>query len=695
MKLSHIYIDNFRNLLNFEMNFSKFEVLVGENNIGKTNIMNAINKVLFFDRTRVYFNNEDFDNPEKPIVIELIFSDFSSPVEEAIFYDHDGIKNLETNEVKIRLKAEWDEKERDINISTAFIRDDLPDDEQEIKKFSWSFKKYIPYLYISAYRDIEREMNSKKWDMLEILQTFNPYQIMPIKTLKKRVLSIIDEVSNEIEKIGYLDIKKSWIELRSNVEKVDESTKEEIDALIRSIESIKMSTENSIIVEKKLLIKLLSQSKNLLDILQNRIFIQDKMGVLNKEFKKLYGMKDIEKNLNELFSEFLANDTITLDIISSNDEDFLRQLNIGVGDYSILKHGSGYQNLLSLTLKLFKSIYYVIGREEVEYRSFLIAIEEPESHLHPHLQRHFIKALKIIQEKFSEKDISLQFIISTHSPFIITPLTFDNLTFLRSGKEISPLAIKINKKQIATEIVTILNIAESKKRKKISQIYQWIDHLFYDIPEIFFSKCIIIGEGETEQGAIPIFGDKIGINLDKYGISFLMGEGDNLIYLLKLLPSLKTSWVLVVDNDKIEKLTSLHLYPDDNIIPTSKKAFELEIISKTPLEKILVALDLISITDRNLARIAELKGSFPHLKEQNVESLKELLIHLEQKPADLEKFKNEFVLRWMKDEKGLSFGRILAGLLNKDEIPTVFVDALKKAVKNTGGVIYETETHNA
>ncbi|MFZ3168390.1 MAG: AAA family ATPase [Candidatus Methanoperedens sp.] len=108
MKLSYVYIDNFRNLLNFEMNFSKFEVLVGENNIGKTNVMYAINKVLSPDRTKNYFNKEDFHDPEKPIIIELIFSDFSSPVEEAIFYDHDGIKNLETDEVKIRLKAEWD-----------------------------------------------------------------------------------------------------------------------------------------------------------------------------------------------------------------------------------------------------------------------------------------------------------------------------------------------------------------------------------------------------------------------------------------------------------------------------------------------------------------------------------------------------------------------------------------------------------
>ena len=35
----------------------------------------------------------------------------------------------------------------------------------------------------------------------------------------------------------------------------------------------------------------------------------------------------------------------------------------------------------------------------------------------------------------------------------------------------------------------------------------------------------------------------------------------------------------------------------------------------------------------------------------------------------------------MKDEKGLSFGRILAEHLGADDIPEVFVKAIKKAVE--------------
>lgn len=677
MKLSRVFIDNFRNIQNFTMDISNFEIIVGQNNIGKTNILLAIGKVLSFDQRRIFFNYDDFSNPAKPLIIEIVFSDFSAPEEEAIFFDFEGVKNPKTNEIVIRLKAEWDEREKDINVALTFVRKDLPEDEQEIKEFSWHFRKFIPYFYIPAYRDIERDLSSRRGDLVEILRLFTPYQLMPIQTLRKEILDKIDELLKEVEKSHYEDLT----EMRTMIEKEEEITIEKIKEIITKIEIFENRIKsNGEIVESSLFVNNLNQLKEFIIILKNRICIQRSLSSLKEEFKSLYGLEDIQSSLNKLLSEFLDGEELTLDTISAKDEDFLRQLSISIGNYSILRHGSGYQSLLSIILKLFKTIYTMVKRGEVEFKIFIVAIEEPEVHLHPHLQRHFMKTLKNIQSKFSNEGVSLQFLISTHSPFVITPLSFDFLTFLRPGKHISPNAIKVDRKKFAQEIVNKLNLTDERtKQKKMNQIVRWLDQLFYDYTELFFSRCVIVGEGETEQGAIPIFAKKIGKDLDQFGISFLNGEGDELFYPIKLFSALNIPWVLVVDKDKTEKLKSLESISEENIFVTSTEAFEIEILSVASLETILLALDEKSIPERNRKRIADLTGNFQSLKGEKIESLQDLLNYLREE--DIEKFKKNFVLKWMKDEKGLSFGRILANHLESNEIPEVFVKAIMKAVE--------------
>ncbi|MHA1401886.1 MAG: ATP-dependent nuclease, partial [Candidatus Heimdallarchaeaceae archaeon] len=515
----------------------------------------------------------------------------------------------------------------------------------------------------------------------EILQTFTPYQLMPIQTLKKKVLGKIDELSKEIENSSLAELMPELAKMKSTMEKVEEATEEDIEGLTSNIDTFGNEIEiNSEENERLLLGKILKQIKELIVVFKNRTAVQNSLSSLKEEFRSLYGLENIRGSLNELFSEFLDFEELTLDTISVKDEDFIKQLSIGIGNFSVLKHGSGYQSLSSLILKLFKSIYQIIKREDVEFRSFIIAIEEPEAHLHPHLQRHFIKALKTIQAKLLDEGISTQFLLSTHSPFILSPLSVDNITFLRPRKSISPHAVKIDKNKFAQEIVDGLYLTDpNSKAKKKKQITLWLERLFFDFPEIFFSKCIIIGEGETEQGAIPKLGEKIGKNLDQFGISFLNGEGDSLIYPVKLLSVIKTSCVLIIDEDKKSMLESCKSIPEDCIFVTESKAFESEILSTSPLNKILQALDAKSIPKRNRDRIAHLKGHFHSLKGKEIESLKDVLFYLTEE--DLKEFKEIFVLDWMKDEKGLSFGRILAELLDKDEIPRVFVNAIEKAVE--------------
>ena len=103
MLLYKAYIENFRNIDNITINFTEFNVLIGENNIGKTNILTALNRVL---NKNVYFKEDDFKNLENPIIIELSFNALSDE-DKAAFFDLDGILNPEDNDITIKTIATW------------------------------------------------------------------------------------------------------------------------------------------------------------------------------------------------------------------------------------------------------------------------------------------------------------------------------------------------------------------------------------------------------------------------------------------------------------------------------------------------------------------------------------------------------------------------------------------------------------
>jgi predicted ATP-dependent endonuclease of OLD family len=77
MAISRVRIENFRSIAHCEFAPSSLCALVGENNAGKSNILDAISRVLTRDWVSVgLFDQEDFrgHNTDKPIVIEFEFS---------------------------------------------------------------------------------------------------------------------------------------------------------------------------------------------------------------------------------------------------------------------------------------------------------------------------------------------------------------------------------------------------------------------------------------------------------------------------------------------------------------------------------------------------------------------------------------------------------------------------------------------
>lgn len=208
----------------------------------------------------------------------------------------------------------------------------------------------------------------------------------------------------------------------------------------------------------------------------------------------------------------------------------IRDLNKGVSieygsndaDLTMDYHGMGTRSWASmLSFKAFLKIQQKLLEDEDKTVFPIIAIEEPESHLHPNAQKLLYKQMV---------DIPGQKIISTHSASIASQTPISQLRGLYKTEDgVRCGSIDVEDKELLRRI----------KQKVI-----------HTKGEILFSKALVLFEGETEEQALPIFasqyfGDDKTLNIDFVGVG---GAGQYLPF-LKFAESLNIPWYIFSDGE--------------------------------------------------------------------------------------------------------------------------------------------------
>ncbi|MDR1291197.1 MAG: AAA family ATPase [Planctomycetaceae bacterium] len=213
-------------------------------------------------------------------------------------------------------------------------------------------------------------------------------------------------------------------------------------------------------------------------------------------------------------------------------------------------HGTGTRSWASiLTLKAFISWNAQESQKENEAFHPALALEEPESHLHPNAQRHLISQLMQMEG---------QKIVSTHSPFIAATCPLSSIRHF----------YKINGTTKIGELDTNITNDEIKKLEREILNYRG---------ELLFAKCIVLCEGSTEEQMLPIFAKEYWKkDAFELGICFTgAGSGTNYKSFIRFCRSLNIRWFIFSDGeDKITDNLNNHLkalgLPDigqnDNII---------------------------------------------------------------------------------------------------------------------------------
>ena len=169
-------------------------------------------------------------------------------------------------------------------------------------------------------------------------------------------------------------------------------------------------------------------------------------------------------------------------------------------------------------------------------------LEEPEIHLAPHVARALVSLAT---------EPGNQVLLTTHSPAITDVVPIEEIRVLRAS----------NAGTIARAISP--ELFEQEELARLRRELRTVG------TEFLFARAVLMCEGPSEQGALPEFARKMGIDLDSAGISVLpVGGGGFLPYLRLLGPEgFDIPHAVVCDNDGtlknlIKNLAALGRLPD-------------------------------------------------------------------------------------------------------------------------------------
>lgn len=515
MFLKYLQIVNYKNLRSARFSFVEgVNTVIGENDSGKSNAMTALRILLddtYYYNTKRLKENDFSDSLGKWkghwIILSAVFGKITSEDKETEVCA--GI--VPENENEEFLKSYIKSGEDDIGVISLFIRPqkqvrkklseitDIAEFEEERKKIKIS--DYEFYYTSRAQTDFtDKDIYTKIVGDLEKGQCSDPDEDDDrILGCKLNIADVQDHIS-----VVFIDA------LRDAASELGKP-KNPIRRIIESVESlIKESELNTIKSEIVQLNKSISEVEQV-ELVGRKINekLLDMIGmVYSPEIILQSGLKD---DINSL-SRYLF-----MKPSKQNDIDSL---------------GLGHLNMIYMALKI---VEYEVNRTR-ELINIMI-IEEPEAHIHTHIQRTLFDKLKVT------KDYT-QIITTTHSTYLAEVSEVKNINILKS---IGSNSISMQPSQGLDEFGK--KNLQLKNLKLSDCIERYLDS---KRSVLLFSKGVVLVEGDGEEILIPnLIKNALGVSLDEMGIGLVNVESVSFEYIASLFSEerIKRTCAIVTDED--------------------------------------------------------------------------------------------------------------------------------------------------
>lgn len=194
------------------------------------------------------------------------------------------------------------------------------------------------------------------------------------------------------------------------------------------------------------------------------------------------------------------------------------------------RHGMGPQS--AAVIALFRTW---VERRDIS--NIIFGFEEPEAHLHPHVQRYLFGELT---------NLGTQVFLSTHSTFIADRADLRDIVLLhRKGAECVA-------RQIPSEDPTQPGKPFLPPNWKMA-IKRYIEG---NNSEIFFARCVLLVEGASEKYTLPLFARAMGIDFDRLGISLVAANSSHFAPFMRICSpqAFDIPWVVLCDGDAVKKI---------------------------------------------------------------------------------------------------------------------------------------------